>query len=312
MKFPKDKLEKNIGNMNTRMLRLERAIFVIAFLFTLLIFVFSAEATQKIDEKAQAQQIIDKMREAAFGSLQVGNIKGISLVWKNRFYSRLAGTQDTGESNIDLLLPDKMVIREVRDSSGNRGQTTYYQVLNGTQSWKDIRSSSSDILVIRDPAGDDPIKRLQSIRRDQAFQLIRMMLPPSPDFPLTFSYVGEARASDGQAHVIDVKGPDEFSARLFIDKTTFRLLMMTFTLQGPTSFKINSRDLKGGIPQNTPIRKIEIKIRYLEYKQVNGVTLPHLVTQEQGGYVVKESELSSFKLNPEFAPDHFNPDKGRK
>jgi hypothetical protein len=50
----------------------------------------------------------------------------------------------------------------------------------------------------------------------------------------------------------------------------------------------------------------------LEYKQVNGVTLPHLITQEQDGYIVKESELSSFKLNPEFTPDHFDPDRKRK
>ncbi len=296
--------------MNMRMPYLKRPILVIAFLSTLII--LSVEATQKNDEKAQVQQIIEKAREAIFGPMQVEKIKGLSLVWKERIYFRLAGTQDTVESDIDLLLPDKMVIREARNSPGNIGQVTYYRVLNGKRSWTDFRSSSSEIQVIKDPADDDHVKRLQSVRRDQAFQLVRLMLPPSPDFPLTFSYAGEARASDGQAHVIDVKGPDDFSARLFIDKSTFHLLMMTYTVQGFTSFKMTSRDLKEGIPKNAPMRSIEIKNRYLEYKQVNGVTLPHLVTQEQNGQITKESELSSFTLNPEFAPDHFDPNKKRK
>jgi hypothetical protein len=299
--------------MNTRISYLERSIFVIvmALLFTPLIFAPSAEATQKNDEKSLARQIIEKAREAIFGSSQVGDIKGLSLTRKTKLYYRLAGIQETGESNIDLLLPDKMVIREVIDSPGNRGQTTYYRVLNGNQSWKDTRSSSSEHLVIRDPADDDPVRRLQSVRRDQAFQLIQMMLPPSPDFPLTFSYAGEARASDGQANVIDVKGPDDFSARLFIDKATSRLLMMTFTRQGVTSFKISSRDSKGSAP-TLPTGRIEIKLRYLEYKQVDGVTLPHLVTQETDGHITRESELSRFQLNPTFAPGHFDPGKERK
>jgi hypothetical protein len=282
-----------------------------ALLFTPFIFAPSAEATQKNDEKALAQQIIEKAREAIFGSLQVGDIKGLSLTRKTKLHFRLAGIQEMGESNIDLLLPDKMVIREVIDLADNRGQTTYYRVLNGGQSWKDTRSSSSEHLVIRDPADDDPVRRLQSVRRDQAFQLIQMMLPTSPDFPLTFSYAGEARASDGQANVIDVKGPDDFSARLFIDKATSRLLMMTFTRQGVTSFKISSRDSKGSAP-TFPTGRIEIKLRYLEYKKVDGVTLPHLVTQETDGHITRESELSRFQLNPAFAPGHFDPSKERK
>jgi len=315
VKFPKGRPQKNIRNMNTRMPYLKRPTLVISSLCALIIFGLSVDATQKNDEKAQAQQIIEKMREAIFGSLPVENIKGLSLTWKYRVHFRLTGAQDTGETHIDLQLPDKMVIKEdMIDSSSTGGQETY-RVLNGADSGTDFRSSSGETLMIKAPGVDDPVKRLQKIRESQAFQLIRMALPPSPDFPLTFSYAGEARANDGQAHIIDVKGPDDFSARLFIDKSTFHLLMMTFSLQGPTTIKLTSRDLKGGkdgITKNIPVRKIEIKNRYLEYKQVNGVTLPHLITQEQDGQVVRESELSSFKLNPEFAPDHFDPSKKRK
>ena len=130
--------------MNTRMSYLERSIsvVVIALLITPLNFVSLAEATQKNDENARAQQIIEKAREAIFGSLQIGDIRGLSLTRKNRIHYRLGGIQQTGESNVDLLLPDKMMIREAFDSIGDSGQTTYYRVLNGNQSWKYVHSSS--------------------------------------------------------------------------------------------------------------------------------------------------------------------------
>lgn len=268
------------------------------------------KATTQGSEKLQAQQIIDKARKAIFGSTTV---RGLSLTWKNRLYFKQAGKQDLSVSNIDLLLPDKMFMKEVRDFSGNSGQLTIVRLLNGNQSWKDMRSSSSENLVLKSPEDDDPIKRLQSIRRDQALQLLQLMLPSSSDFPLIFSYVGRAKANDGEADVINVKGPDAFSAQIFIDRITYRPLMIVYTLPGTTTgLTVNPRDLKKGELGKSSMGHIEIKIRYLEYRQENGVTLPHLITQEQNGSITKEAELGGFKLNPTFAPDYFDLNKKRR
>jgi hypothetical protein len=280
----------------------------------LLVAIFSTlsspmKAATQNSEKVQAQQIIEKARKAIFGSTTV---RGLSLTWKNRLYFKQTGKQDMSVSNIDLLLPDKMFMKEVRDFSGNSGQLTIIRLLNGNQSWKDMRSSNSENLVLKSSEDDDPVKRLQSVRRDQALQFLQLMLPSSSDFPLIFSYVGRAKANDGEADVINVKGPDAFSAQIFIDRITYRLLMVMYTLPGTTGLTVNQRDLKKGGLGMTPLGQVDVKIRYLEYRQENGVTLPHLITQEQNGSITKEAELSSFKLNPTFAPDYFDLNKKRR
>lgn len=295
--------------MTNKKLYLYSFLLLINLLFSSLVSVFPMKPFKGNDNKVQAQNIINRARKAIYGSLPV---QGLSLTWKNQMYYKLAGKQDSSESNIDLLLPDKFLFKEVRDFSGNSGQMTTFRFLNGNHSWEDIRSSSSEHLVMKSPVAEDSAKRLQGIRRAQALQLLQLMLPVSSDFPLTFSYSGEAKANDGQAYVINVRGPDAFSAQIFIDKITSRPLMMIYIVQGATGLTINSRDLKKGGAGNATLSQIEIKIRFLEYKLEDGVTLPHLITQEQNGMITKEAELRKFKLNPNFAPDHFDLNKKRK
>src|SRR5207247_2731174 len=47
-------------------------------------------------------------------------------------------------------------------------------------------------------------------------------------FPVEFSYAGEAKAEDGSADVIEVKGPNGFTARLFLDQKTHQPLMLSY------------------------------------------------------------------------------------
>lgn len=302
--------------MNVRIFHHLFLVSSITFLLALLTYSLSIQAARKSDEAARAQSVIAQMRKATFGEIGLENVKGVSLSWKTR-HQRLDGAQDTGEEICDLLLPNKMFTRISRVLSGNQGQTVAYRLLNGEQSWSDVDMSSSGIPIVRAggrPSSDDQAKQLQAIRREQALQLLRLALPPSPDFPLTLAYAGEARATDGQADMIDVKGPNDFSARLFIDKVTSRLLMLTFP---DPSFRLNfnSREVREGkapLPKGAPPRGAEVKFRFSDYKPESGVMLPHLVTYESNGRIITEYELKDFKLNPAFAPDHFDPGKKRK
>src|SRR4029077_8391955 len=49
-------------------------------------------------------------------------------------------------------------------------------------------------------------------------------------YPLTFGYAGVAEAPEGKADVIDVKGPANFTARLFINSQTHVPLMLSWTV----------------------------------------------------------------------------------
>jgi hypothetical protein len=274
------------------------------------------QAVQKSDEQARAQAALAQMRGAVFVGIKPESVKGLSLSWRAR-HLKLNGDQDLGEVTWDLLLPNKMFNKDTRVLSGNRGQFTFYRLLNGEQSWSDVSVSSGEIPVVSaydKPTADDQVKRLQSIRREQALQLIRLALPPSPDFPLTFVYAGEAQASDGRAHVVEVKGPNGFSARLFIDKGSSRLLMLTFPDPGSRLmiFSGGARGVQAQENKDVTPGGAEMRLRFSDYRQVEGLMAPHLVTYESNGKIVAELELKSLKLNPVFASDHFDPPKKMK
>ncbi len=291
-------------------------VFSIACLSALLTCSWSIRAAQKPDEATRAQSVITQMRKAVFGEIRPETAKGVSLIWKTR-HQRPDGAQDTGEVICDLLLPNKMFSKITRFLSGNQGQTVIYRLLNGGQSWSDVSTSNSGIPIVRAggrSSGDDQSKQLQAVRREQALHLIRLALPPSPDFPLTYAYAGEAKASDGQADMVDVKGPNDFSVRLFIDKATSRLLMLTFPDPG-FSLRLNSREVREGkapLPKGVSPSGAEAKYRFSDYRLESGVMSPHLITYESNGRIVTEYELKDFKLNPVFSPDYFDPGKKRK
>ena len=296
--------------MSARIFRRTFFFFPLPTLFLLMSLTcsLSSSAAQAPDKQALADGIIAKVRKATYGEIDVGGIKRLSTRWKTR-HQRANGIQDTGESVCDLEMPDKMFASSTRDFSG-LGQGTTYKLLNGGQSWSDVKTSGSDIRVIRaggKPSNDYQAKQLQGMRKEQAVVLMRLALPSAPSFPLTYTFAGEAKANDGQAYVIDVTGPSAFSARLFIDKNTSHIIMITLPESGGVV-----RTTSSGVSEQLSKGSGEMKFRFYDFRSESGVVLPHLMTYEHDGRIVTEYELNNFKLNPEFAPDHFDPPKKRK
>jgi hypothetical protein len=54
-----------------------------------------------------------------------------------------------------------------------------------------------------------------------------------PAYPLTFTYVAEAEAPQGKADVLEGKGPNNFTMRLFVSRDTHLPLMVTWTAPAP-------------------------------------------------------------------------------
>ena len=266
----------------------------------------------------RAQKVITQARKAIFGEIKPEEIKGLSINWKTRL-QRPDGSQDVGGLSYDLLLPNKLIGKQMLDLAGNSGQVVRQKLLNGEQTWADLYVSNSAIPVMRADrrqaasGGSEQTKQIEALRKEQALLLLQLMLAPSPDFPLIFAYVGETKASDGQADVIDVKGTQDFSVRLFIDKITGRLLMMTFQ-ERTFQLRTSAREIRAGkeVLSKGNSATIEVKMRLTNHKPINDVVLPHLVTYESEGKVTKEYELKGFKLNPIFEAAHFEPGKKKK
>ena len=73
--------------------------------------------------------------------------------------------------------------------------------------------------------------RVTTVKQDFARLTLGMFAASFPTYPLTFTYVGEAEAPQGKADVIDAKGPNNFTLRLFINQQNHLPIMVSW--QGP-------------------------------------------------------------------------------
>jgi hypothetical protein len=70
--------------------------------------------------------------------------------------------------------------------------------------------------------------RVTAVKQDFARLTLGMFGASFSGFPMTFSYVGEAEAPQGRADVIDAKGPDNFTIRLFVSQQTHLPIMVSW------------------------------------------------------------------------------------
>ena len=75
--------------------------------------------------------------------------------------------------------------------------------------------------------------RMMQAKQDFARLLLGMFAGTTPAFPVTYSYVGQAEAPQGKADVIDVKGPANFAARLFVADNGLPIMLSWQAPVGP-------------------------------------------------------------------------------
>src|SRR5207249_5051678 len=74
-------------------------------------------------------------------------------------------------------------------------------------------------------------QRVANVKQDFVRLTLGMFATSFPSYPLTFKYAAQGEAPEGQADVLDVSGPANFSARFVIQKATHLPVMLTW--QGP-------------------------------------------------------------------------------
>jgi hypothetical protein len=244
-----------------------------------------------------------------------------------------------------LLMPDKM--KRTTISSPFPGfEFTRTDVINGDQVWVDVDTSTPPASpggaggpMIRmgpggpggpgRPGGGNP-EMIQNFTRTEFHRLLLgiVVIPPA-SIQAEYKYAGEAKAPDGTADVIEVKGPGNSASRVYVDQKTHRVLMISFRGRNFQTF----RGRRGGGPPGQPgpegqpgreltpeeieKRRKEIEermamtpevdffIRFAEHKNVNGLSLPHLITRSTGSNINEELTIDKYKLNPKLNPDKF-------
>jgi hypothetical protein len=259
------------------------------------------------DANSKANQLLAQAR-AAIGGEKLNSLRSLSATCS---YRRLLGDRESsGEIQFDFILPDKLMRTETMSPLPG-AEIVRIDAVNGESAWSDQQSSGmgGGMIFMRRPGGDSPggsEMQTKAIRAELArISLGWLLLSPS-SIPVEFSYEGEAEAPDGKADVLDLKGPNGFSARLFLDQSSHKPLLLTYkgkkprimtmTRTGPRSKEEIDKDIKAAEAAEQP--DVEIQVSFSDHRGVDGISLPHHLTKAIDGEVHEEWEFSKFKINP--------------
>jgi hypothetical protein len=162
------------------------------------------------------------------------------------------------------------------------------------------------------PEQQEAVRRTRVVvaKQDLARLMLGMFATSTPSFPLTFAYVAQAEAPQGKADVLDVKGPANFAARLFVHSETHLPIMLTW--QAPTTpMRPGGPPGAGGSapgaapPGGKPPAPVEQRMYFADYREVNGHQLPFRIRRAAGSETTEETTFDRFRVNAKIDPRRF-------
>lgn len=259
---------------------------------------------------ADATRVLAAAREALGGERRLSSVQTFVTTGRTR--------QVRGENlvpiefEITCELPDKF-IRTDDIPAQESGPTTV-----GFNGGDLIQFPQPAAPALAGPAGAGPTAaqaetarnaRLVTIKQDFARLMLGMFAASFTAYPLTFTYAGTAEAPQGKADVLDVKGPANFSARLFVHGETHLPLMVSWVQQGPAGpGRVGGPRLTppaSPAPAAAPAKPVELRVYYGEYRDVNGMQWPFRIRRAAGSDTVEETTFDRFKVNAKVDPAKF-------
>ena len=247
------------------------------------------------------------------------------------------------EFEINLELPDKYMRRDESPAEESDPTSTGF---NGDDL---IQLPAPTIPMMGGRPGGPPAPApamLEAQRKSRVIALkqdfVRFALGIFADsfatYPLTFAHAAIAEAPQGKADVLDVRGPDNFLVRLFVNSQTRLPIMVSWTLPptnvivtvpgqaapptvapgavvviGPaapaTSASQAEKDAYAkevlALRQKTQATPVEHRIYYADYRDVDGVQLPFRLRRAIGADTTEETIFDRFRLNTRIPPQKF-------
>ena len=152
----------------------------------------------------------------------------------------------------------------------------------------------------------------EQLRRTRQAELARLALVwlLTTDGPVT--WIGTAESPEGTADVLEVRPANGVPTRLFLEPSTHMPLMITWAGQASRGGDLGRRGSagrnapRGGLPPPAAAQgQATLELHMADYKAVNGIKLPHLITRGTEGTTQEELKIKSVKINPNFKADTF-------
>lgn len=141
------------------------------------------------------------------------------------------------------------------------------------------------------------------LRRTRQAELARLALVWLLTTDGQVAWIGTAQAPEGTADVLEIRPANGVPTRLFLDPMTHLPLMITWSGQAGRGGDVRRRG--AAAPAAPPQGQATLELHMGDYKAVNGIKLPHLITRGPEGITQEELKIKSFKVNPNLKPDTF-------
>jgi hypothetical protein len=172
------------------------------------------------------------------------------------------------------------------------------------------------------PASPDLARkaRVDAVKQDFARLTLGMFAASFGSYPLTFSYIGEAEAPQGKADVIDAKGANSFTIRVFIHQQSHLPIMVSWRGapagrgRGPVPSLPGERGAPSpgerGAPPGAAARPaspppVENRLYFADYRDVDGMQFPFRLRRAVGPDTIEETTFDRFRINAKINPRKF-------
>ena len=297
----------------------------------------AAQAAPAKGDPAKAKDVLAAVAKAMGGD-KLTALKSFTAEGEAR---RVFGEREmTGGIELAALLPDAFQVVQVMMRPDGMEGPRVSQTIKGTDAFRDMTGmGGGGGFMMRmggpggpggpggapgapgagGPGGQNRQDPAVGIKADLYRTLLGIM-PGSPVLStLTFTHIAEAESPNGVADVIDVTGPDNFRARLFVDQAEHRPLMLSYMMRQPRmmqrtpppQFKNDDErrayfeEMRKKMEAEPPPPLVEANVFYTDYKKVDGVMLPHKITRQVEGKVQEEWTIEKYKLNVPLKAEQF-------
>nr|MBP8274161.1 hypothetical protein [Acidobacteriota bacterium] len=147
------------------------------------------------------------------------------------------------EFQINVQLPDRYSRRDETPAVESGYSTSGFNGDGLVQLPAPVAPSAAQMAAMARPGGPPPPTqeqldaaqamqrkaRVVTLKQDFTRLTLGMFAGSFPNYPLTFTRIGIAESPQGKADIVEAKGPDNFTARLFISQDTHLPVMLTWT-----------------------------------------------------------------------------------
>ena len=299
------------------------------------------QQSARAQDAAKGAALLAEARKAIGGDEKLAAIKRLQV---SGTFLRSAGPDQIIDGDFDVFieLPDKYRRNEITGFAGANVERT--EVLNGTDVWDEssggltpgrgfggggfggggrggdrgggggggFRGGGLDRGGRNQPRNggtsqadsgpaDERVKEQQRRTRQAEVARLALVWLMTTDGPV--AWVGTAQAPEGTADVLEVRSANGVPTRLFLEPTTHMPLMITWSGQPSRGGDIRRRGAAAPAPPAQGQATLELHMG--DYKTVNGIKLPHLITRGPEGITQEELKIKSFKINPNLKADTF-------